>query len=181
MFMLDTSCVVKRKDYTVAGTRTAPTVDGLNTYVQVQLRWIDWTGDKRSDSYVFTAALATNANIETFAAAMQAGSNASLYEIGVKDVYSAVGDSGDASEEVWENVTDNLVLQAKQPLGGQSQRDYIPSPINAMFIENTDDIDPTNGALIAIIAAWVTLLEASYEVVGARFTSRRQINVQIPI
>lgn len=181
MFMLASAPPRKRKDAHMPGTRTAPTVDGANVWKKVQLRWIDWTADKRSDTYIFTAALATNAAVETFAAAMQAGSNASLYEINVSDAYSAVGDSGDAIEEVWENVTDNLVLQAKQPIGGQSQRDFVPSPINAMFIENTDIIDPASSVLIAIIGSWVALLEATYEVVGARFTSRRQINVQVKI
>ncbi len=165
----------------MAGTRTAPTVDGLNAFKIVTLKWIDWTADKRSDSYIFDAATATNANVETFAAAMQAGSNASLYEIRVGDAYSSVGDGGNALEEVWENVGDNLVIQAKQPLGGMSIRDYIPSPINAMFIENTEDIDPTNAALIAIIAAFVAMIDVTYEVVGARLTHRRQINQQTPI
>jgi len=163
------------------GTRTAPTVDGTNTHVKVQLRWIDWTGDKRSDTYIFTVALATDANVEALAAAMQAASNSSLYEINVSAAYSSVEDSGNALEDVWENVSDNLVLQAKQPLGGQSARNFTPSPINAMFLENTDDIDPTNAVLIALIAAWDTLLAADYEIVGARFTSRRQINQQIKI
>ena len=163
------------------GTRTAPAVDGMNTIKAVQLRWIDWTGDKRSDTYLFGATLATNVNVEAFAAAMQAGSNASLYEIKVSDAYSSVEDQSNALEEVWENATDNLVIQAKQPLGGQSVRDYIPSPVNEMFIENTDVIDPTSTILLAILTAWVALLDPSYEVVGARFTSRRQINSQVKI
>lgn len=164
-----------------AGTRTAPTVDGANTYKVVVLKWVDYTGDKRSDSYIVTASLATNANIETFAAAMQLGSNASLYDIRVSDAYSSVEDSSNALEVVWENVADNLVIQAKQALGGNSIRDYIPSPIEAMFIDQTEDIDPTNGVLLAIIAAWVALIDASYEIVGARLTHRRQINQQTPI
>lgn len=163
------------------GTRTAPPVDGLNPFKSVQLRWIDWTGDKRSDTYLFPTALATDIAVEAFVAAMQAGSNASLYEIKVGAVYSSVEDSGNALEEVWENATDNLVLQAKQPAGGQSVRDYIPSPVNAMFIENTDVIDPASGVLVAILTAWTALLDPTYEVVGARFTSRRQINSQVKI
>ena len=165
----------------MAGTRTAPAVDGTNAFKTVQLRWIDWTGDKRSDTYVFPTTLATNTAVETFAAAMQAGSNASLYEIKVSDAYSSVEDSGNAVEQVWENVSDNLVLQAKQPLGGNSVRDYVPSPVSAMFIENTDVIDPTSAELVAILSAWTALLAANYEVVGARFTSRRQINSQVKI
>jgi len=165
----------------MAGTRTAPTVDGANTYKVVTLKWIDWTADKRSDSYIFTTALATDANVEAFAVAMQAASNASLYEVRVTDAYSSVAENGNADEDVWENVKDNLVLQAKQPLGGMSVRDYIPSPINGMFLEGTEDIDPTSTVLIAVLTAWDTLLDASYEIVGARMTHRRQINQQIPI
>lgn len=162
------------------GTRTAPTVDGTGfTFIKVSLRWMDYTGDVRTDSYQFDPA-ATPALIEAFAAASQAASNATLYAVIVGDVYTSVPDAQNALEEVWENVTDNLVLQSKNPVG-DSIRGYVPSPINDMFIENTDDIDPSDATLIAYITAFVALLPAGYDVVGARFTSRRQINQQIKI
>jgi hypothetical protein len=140
---------------------------------------MDWTADKRSNKYQFDPA-ASIAEIEAFAAAAQAASNASLYEVVVGDAYVSVPDSNNALEEVWENVQDNLVIQAKTALGA-SIRGYIVSPINAMFLTNTDDIDPASAVLIAYLAAFVALLPAGYEVVGARFTSRRDINQQIPI
>lgn len=164
------------------GTRTAPTVDGGNDFKVVTLKWIDYTSDKRSDAYIVDATLGTNAAIEAFAVAMQAVSNASLYDIRVGDVYSGAADgTSNALEEVWENVQDNLVLQAKQPFGGQSLRTYVPSPVESMFLEGTEDIDPANVPLGVVITTWKAMIAADYEVVGARFTHRRQINTQTPI
>lgn len=162
------------------GTRTAPTVDGLGaTFIGVSLRWIDYTSDLRTDTYKF-APTTTAAQIESFCAAMQAVSNASLYEIKVSDTYVSIGDGSNALEDVWENVSDNLVIQAKEP-GGISLRVFCPSPIEGMFIDGTNEIDPTNGALAALLTAWTACIDVSYEVVGARFTSRRQINQQVKI
>lgn len=163
----------------MAGTRTAPTVNGTPVYVKVQMRWMDYTGDKRSNSYQFDPA-ATPGEIEAFADAAQAASNATLYEIAVADVYASVEDSQNAVEEVWENVKDNLVMQSRTATN-ESIRGFIPAPINSLFIETTDDIDPTSAELIAYMTAFMALLPAGYDVVGARFTSRRDINQQIRI
>lgn len=162
------------------GTRTAPTVDGLGqTFKALSLRWMDYTGDLRTDTFQILSA-ATPAEMEAFAAAMQAASNATLYEIKVADVYASIPDSQNALEEVWENATDNIVYQAKLP-DGTSSRIFVPSPIESQFIDTTDMIDPTSPVVAAVIAAWTPLINPAYEVVGARFTSRRQINQQVKI
>jgi hypothetical protein len=162
------------------GTRTAPQVDlvpSVITFKTVSLRWTDYTSDVRTDTYQL-AATATSAQIENLADALQAASNASLYEIKISEHYSSVPDNDNALEEVWENVTDNLVIQAKKPTN-ESIRVFVPSPVNSMFIETTDAIDPTSVVLGAVLTAFDAVIDIDYEYVGARFTSRRQINQQV--
>ena len=161
-------------------TRTAPTVDGTGfSYIKTSLRWMDASGDVRTDSYQFDPT-ATPAEIEAFAATAQLISNATLYEIVVGEVYASVGDAQNADALVWENVRDNLVIQAKNATA-QSIRAFLPSPASAIFIGDTENIDPTDVALGNFMTAFVALLPAGYSIVGARFTHRRQINKQIKI
>lgn len=160
------------------GTRTAPAVDGTPLYKVVSLTWYDYTGEQRTDSYQFDAD-STNLEIEAFAAAMQALSNATLWRIQVSDAYNSVGDSSNALEQVWEEASANLVFLAKDSLNN-SQNIFVPAPINAVMVEGTEEIDPTNAALAALLAAWLPM-KANYSVVSGRFTSRRDIGTKVII
>lgn len=163
------------------GTETAPAVDSVAPpLVQLSVRWIDYSGDKRADSYLIAPA-ATDIQINAFVDALQAASNASIYEVQKTLVFASNPGKANALEEVWENVTDNVVLQMKNPTTQQSQRVFIPSPINDMFVEGEDDIDPADATLDAVKDAFVAVLPAGYGVIGGRFTSRRQMNQQIPL
>lgn len=160
------------------GTRTAPTVNGTPQYKVVSLTWYDHTGDVRTDSYQFDAA-ATDGQIETFAAAMQALSNATLWRIQVSAGYNSVGDSSNALEQVWENVKDNLVFLAKDT-ANNGFNVFVPSPINGVFIENTETIDPTQSAISDLLAAMLAM-KSGYSIVSGRFTHRKQINRAVRI
>lgn len=163
------------------GTRTAPAIDGIAfTYKKVSLHWMDYTGEKRADSYKFDPA-ATAAEIEAFAAASQALSNATLWQVTVADVYSSVEDADNAVEAVWEEASANVTVQTKNA-SGQSIRTFIPAPVDTMFVEGTETPDITVVAFgSTYVAALQALLPAGYSIVGARFTSRRDINQQIKI
>lgn len=158
------------------GTRTAPTVDGSPSYINASFVWYDYTGDQRTDTYQFDGD-STNAEIEALAAALQAASNATLWRIKKSDTYNSVGDPSNALEEVWENAKDNIVLLAKNA-ANNSQDFYIPSPINDMFIEGTESIDPTDTTLNAVLTA-IAPMQAGYGFVSARFTHRRQIGTAV--
>jgi len=168
-----------REGSNMPGTRTAPTVDGTPDYTQVVLHWIDFTGDLRADSYLVPAA-ATDAQIEAFAVAEAAASNASLYQIERQQVYNSVGDKTNALEEVHDNVKTNLVIQAKNA-ASVSNRAYVPAPINTLFVDTTDSIDPASVPLGNILTAFLALLGAGWGIVGARLTYRRDRNEQVKI
>lgn len=160
------------------GTRTAPTVDGTPDYKIVSLTWYDYTGEQRTDSYQFDAD-ATAAEVEAFADAMQAVSNATLWRVSVSDTYNSVGDSSNALEQVWEDIKTNVAVLAKDSLNN-SQNIFIPSPINAMFIEGTEELDPTNVAFAAVLTAYLAM-KTGYSVVSARFSQRRSIGTRVII
>lgn len=161
----------------MAGTRTAPTVNGTPQWRSVSVTLYDYTGDQRTDSYMLDAD-STDAEIEAFVAALQACTNGTIWRVVVGDVYNSVGDSSNAVEAVWENAKDNVVLLAKTA-ANVSQDFYIPAPSNAMFLEGTENIDPANTELLALMATIVTPIRAAYSFVSARFTHRRQIGTKI--
>lgn len=160
----------------MAGTRTAPTVDGNATFLAVSLTFYDYTGEQRTDSYKLDAD-STDAEIETFVAAMQNMSNGTLWRVKVGKVYNSVGDPSNAVEEVWEEASANLVFLAKDA-ADNSIDFYVPAPINAAFIEGTEDIDPTYIGITNLLGS-ILLMKAGYSFVSARFTSRRDVGTKI--
>ena len=159
--------------------RTAPTVDGTPDFQTVSLRWIDASGDKRSDSIQVPTA-ATAAQIEAFAAAMAATSNASLYAVQVTAHYNSVPDKSDAVDEPKDSVFDNLVFLAKTNTN-LSQRGFLPAPEGALFVPGTDTIDPANADLATVFTTFLALVGAGYSIVSARYTERREINEAVNI
>lgn len=159
--------------------RTAPAVNGTPTYKKVALRYIDASGDPRSDSLQVPAA-ATNLQIEAFAAAIAATSNASMYQIEVGEVYNSTADKSNAVDAVKDSVYDNLVILAKTALN-DSLRSFVPAPEAGLFVPGTDTIDPGNAALATYFTAFLALIGAGYSIVSARYTERREINEAVKI
>ena len=158
------------------GTRTAPTVDGSPTFKKLSITLYDYTGEQRTDSYKIDAD-STAVEIEAFVDALQAVTNGTIWRVVVGEVYNSVGDPSNALEDVWEESTANLVLLAKDT-NDNSENFFIPAPINAMFNEGTEDIDPTDVALGAVLSA-ILPMKAGFSFVSARFTSRRDIGTKI--
>jgi len=161
------------------GTRNAPTVNGTPTFVNVSLHWIDYSGDKRSDSIQAPAA-ATSAQIEAWAAAQQAGSNASLYKVEKSDIYNAVPDKTNALNEPKDSLFDNMVYLAKTTTN-ISRRGFLPAPIDAVFAPTTDQPNPASTELVAIFTAFLALMGAGYSVQSIRYTERREINEAVNV
>ena len=157
-------------------TRTAPTIDGSPTFKVVSVTIYDYTGEQRTDSYQLDAA-ATNVQIEAFIAALQVTTNGTIWRVQAKDVYNSVGDPSNADEEVWEEGSSNIVLLAKNAANA-SQDWYIPAPDNDLFLEGTENIDPANTDLAAVMTA-ILAMRSGYSFVSARFTSRRDIGTKI--
>jgi len=167
-----------KKGSVMAGTRTAPTVNGTPQFINVSVTVYDYTGDQRTDSYQLDAD-STSAEIEAFVAALQACTNATIWRVVVGNVYNSVGDSSNAVEEVWENAKDNIVALAKNA-SNQAEDFFIPAPSNDLFIETTEEVDPANAELAAWLAS-ILPMRAGYSFVSARFSHRRQIGTKIAL
>lgn len=159
------------------GTRTAPAIDGTPNWKVVSVTFYDYTGEQRTDSYYFDAD-STDLEIETFVDALQATSNGTIWKVGVTDFYNSVGDSSNALEAVWEDADTNVVLLAKSPTVVKGTDFYIPAPINAMFVEGTNEIDPANASLAALLASILPMM-SGYSFVSARLTSRKDVGTRI--
>lgn len=159
-----------------AGTRTAPTIDGSPTFLTVSVTLYDYTGDQRTDTYQIDAD-STDVEIEAFIAGLQACTNATIWRVSVGQVYNSQGDKTNATEDVWENSKDNVVLLAKKT-DNTAQDFYIPSPLESMFIDSTEQIDPASGVLITLLAS-ILPMRATFSWISARFTHRRQIGKKV--
>lgn len=160
-------------------TRTASTVDGTGEFREVSLRWIDAVGDIRSDATIIAAA-ASDAEIEAVAAAMQAATNASLYAIRVTDVYEGAKSKANADSAVRESLQDNIVFHAKDA-GRVDRRSFLPAPLAAVFVANTETPDESDGLIVTLMAAWETLWAGTFAGVSLRFTERREINEKVTL
>jgi len=161
------------------GTRTAPAVNGTGSYKRVSISYIDYTGNVRTTSDDFPQAT-TALQIEAYVAAEQALSKASIYKVEVSEVYNSVGDSSNALEEVNPSVYDNVVFLAKTA-ANLSKNFYILAPDEAAFIDTTDQIDPANTEIAALMTAWLAAAGAGWSIVSARFSERRKTGKVVKI
>lgn len=159
------------------GTRTAPAITGSATLIEISLRWIDAVGDLRSDASVVDAA-ATDIQIEAVAADMQAGSNASLYEVRKTEVYEGAKAKSNALAAVRESAQSNVVYHAKDT-ARNDRRAFLPAPIAAVFVTGTETPDEADVVLDDIMTAWDAVWAGTFGGVSLRFTERREINQKV--
>lgn len=157
------------------GTRTATTVNGTPSFRQVTLHYIDAHGKNGTVSDTFPFALATSANIESWAADNAAISNASLWKVTVSDVYAGAQDASNALDAVQVSVKDVLVASAYDPADPTDSRAaYLLAPEDSLFVAGTTDIDPTNVDYAAMLTSYLTLLGGTYGITGATFNQNSQ-------
>lgn len=159
------------------GTRTAPTIDGTGTFIEISLRWIDAVGDVRSDASLIASA-ASDAQIESVAAGMAAASNASLYAVRVTKVYEGAKSKTNGSASSRISSDDNIVYHAKDT-ARVDRRSFLPAPTAAVFVANTETPDAGDAEIVAIMAAWDAVWAGTFAGVSLRFTERREINEKV--
>lgn len=159
--------------------RTAPAINGTPTFKILSISYIDSSGDKRTDSYQFPAAV-TNALMEAFVAALDADINANIYKLRVHEVYADLPDTGDAVNGLRPSLFSNIVVLVKTPLNDSDDL-YLPAPEDDNFIPTTDE--PIVGNIAATMAAFLACKNAgggAFEVVSGRYTERREVNKAVP-
>lgn len=159
------------------GTRTAPDITGSPTFKEISLRWIDAVGDLRSDASIVDAA-ATDVQIEAVAAKMVLGSNASLYEVRLTEVFEGAKTKSNALAAVRESVQSNIVYHAKDTTRAD-RRSFVPSPLAANFVTNTETPDDTATTMTDIMTAWDAVWAGTFSGQSLRFSERREINQKV--
>lgn len=160
----------------MAGTRTAPVVDGTPPFQRASYRFIDASEDIRSIAIQFPAGT-TAAQIEAIGNQLQALSNASLFAVEVTASYASQPDVSEADAVVHMSVYDNVVVLFKDDTN-RSYDVFVPAP--TAELQPTDTDTPVGTELTALILAVTSALEQGttldVQAVSARFTERREKN-----
>lgn len=156
------------------GTRVAPTVDGTPTYLSLSMAWVDDNNKKYSNALLIDAA-ATDIEIEAVAVAAQAGSNASLYEINVGQVYQGVPLASNALAEVHESIADKVRLQTKDLTTQAYNPAYIPAPLEILVGEN-NEVDISQAIYTTWRDAVQAVLPTGFALLNAGFVQNVQRN-----
>jgi hypothetical protein len=124
-----------RRGEKMAGTRTAPTVDGNPTLVAVSMKFVDADNGETTVTFAVDPAI-LNATVEAVAAKTQAMSNASLYEIAVVPIYRGARAASNAVSDDYVSVKDSIRLSYKNISTNAYIRAYAPSPLGDLIGSN---------------------------------------------
>lgn len=151
------------------------------TVIPYSVRYIDHTGDKKGDILTgLDTATVTPANVQALNVALGAATNASMYSGNIQDIFRTNPDKNDANVADRSEVQNVINVLAKRPDGRDASL-LIRAPVPALFIPNSDEIDPTSTELLAVFTAWTAMLPAGFEIISARYTGRKQFNQATPI
>lgn len=152
--------------------RTAPLWTATATRRLVTLGLIDASGDLWSES-MYVPVASTAANLEAWAAAYAAASQASLYSLG--DFAERVGDADpDNADTLQRNsVGQGLNNSLKNLTTNATVTGRIVAPIPALLQGNQDIPLTTAAEYIAYLGSLTTLL-TGYGVQSAQYTERRE-------
>jgi len=153
-------------------TRTAPAATGAVTSSMLSLGLIDASGDQISEALVTPSTFST-ANMETFAAAYQASTQASLWKIAYTSVWEGTIDPDNADVGQRNSVKDGVNLVWKNLTTLKTQSPRLVAPIADNMQGNQDIPLLTATEFAALIAAYATLL-TGYTFNSAQFTERRE-------
>lgn len=153
-------------------TRTAPAMTAAATSRQISLRLIDASGDLYSEPLVVPVA-ATAANIEAWAAAYAAASNASLYAIEDTAFREGDADPDNAAAEYRGSVKDGINLLFKDVPNRVTFTDRVIAPV-AATMQGNQDIPLLSSTELTNVITSVLTLKAAYDFNQAQFTERRE-------
>lgn len=156
------------------GTQTAPTFATAATFKRVSLTWLDNSGDEWTGSIRVPTAT-TALDIDTMVADIVERSNASLWHTELAEVREGAKLKANATTDPRsQSVFDHTFITFKNLASGMSQRIYIPAPLEATLVPETDTPDLADLADLA--TSGLVVLGAGYAAKSARYTEMREIN-----
>ena len=166
------------------GTRTAPTVDGAPGAKTISIKYRDAFNDSGSKS-VLVLGTATDAQIEALVAAMQAGSNASIFEVHVSESYAGADSVANAeADDVGGRVSFNDIIRmsSRHPITKDHIYLKLPSPVSGTLIGSSETVNNASTELLAITAAWTPMLMTGYVLKNASLVEESdEANEVVPI
>lgn len=153
------------------GTRSAPTVNGTPTKRVLSVSFYD--ADEGDTTVTFQiAAAATDADIEAYVAAAQAGTNSSIYDVSITESYQGIGLASNALADDYVSVKDNVRFSNKNVATGAYIRAYLPAPLGGMVHNKQVVIADT--AYIAWRDAVIDILPSGFAALNAGFVQNVQ-------
>lgn len=157
----------------MAGTRTAPDPSLVSeTSAIVTLHLVDASGDNYTDAYKLGDA-PTGAQLEALAAAYQAASNASLWNISVYSEWEGAQDPDNAVAAYRANVESGINMLWKNPTANVSFTPRLIAPIASVMEGNLDIPLASAAEFVALVAAQQTILPA-YALESVQYTGRTE-------
>ncbi len=158
-----------------------PDVTVAVTSIPYSIKYIDQTGDRIADSYPdFDNANVTPVNVQAFNVAMGVATQASMFTGSIIDVFNSLPDKNDAIVGDRSENSNVLNILAKHT-DGRSASAVIRAPVPAIFIANSDDIDPASSELAGVFTAFLALLPTGFGIISVRYSGRKQYNKAQPI
>lgn len=158
------------------GTRTAPDVEVASPNRNILVvKSIDTFGDIRTDSYDIDADF-TEAEVQAFTVALQAGMSASIFEVRTSFVWASQPNKSSAVTGLRASNDDLIRVLLKNGSGTVATNLFIRSPITDLFINaNSEEVDVTDAVLVAAIDAFKEF-RGSFIEISAGFTERSEFN-----
>jgi len=162
------------------GTRTAPDITGTPAFIFLSMSFFGAGNEEVTVTFPF-AGDATNAELEAVADVMQAGSNASMWQATVSRKFTGAKLVTNALNDVYPSVQDNVLITYKNPTTRNSERLYIPAPLESFIVAGTENVDTSAPVFTNILAAVAAALPSGYAPTTTRFTEHREVNEAQPI
>lgn len=154
------------------GIRTAPAVTGAVTSTLLTLHVMDASGDFWADCIGVTSA-PTDIQIEAWAAAYQAASQASLYKVSTQSIWEGDADSDNAGTDQRSTIAEGINLLYKDIAAMKSQTPRLVAPILAVMQGNQDIPLLSSTEMTNLITAELAIM-STYALNSAQFTGRRE-------
>lgn len=156
----------------MAGTRTAPDFTGSATGRMITLHLIDVSGDLWTQAFSVAPA-ATDAQVEALAAAYQAATNTSLWQISDSFEYEGDADADNAVAAFRAGGQNGINMLYKDPATGQTDTPRLVGPIPEVMQGNQDIPLMSATEMTALLTA-IAALMPSFNLNSSQYTSRKE-------
>lgn len=174
------SIFIMEKENIMAGSSSVTDITVADPAWDISFRLIDASGDIRTVTIQRPAGSApSTAEIKAAQDALQAASNASIFEVALNSRWIGPKDVGIADDSTYLSVYDNVVINYKDEPARKQQSAYIPSPVGEL-VQGGDRVDAGNSLYTAVRDAYDVLLAGDFAAVTVRFTERREKNDSVP-